>query len=217
MTHGGAEPAAPTTRLYPIGRLDADSTGLLLMTNDGELTNRLLHPRYKVEKEYRVRFDGGPLSATERERFTRGLELDDGPTAPCHLTPTGPGECLVVLREGRKRQIKRMFTVLGRRVTDLHRVRFGPIRLRNLPPGQARPLAPDEMQALLAAAGLEPTETSSAAPSAPPGGRPAMSVSRTVRGPNGTPPEGRPLCRHGGRRETPASRAPRKPSAPPRK
>lgn len=149
-----AEPAAPTTRLYPIGRLDADSTGLLLMTNDGELTNRLLHPRYKVEKEYRVRFDGGPLSADERDRFSRGLELDDGLTAPCRITPSGPGECLVVLREGRKRQIKRMFTALGRRVTGLHRVRFGPVRLRNLPPGEARPLAPDEIQALRSAAGL---------------------------------------------------------------
>ncbi len=148
-------PPPAAARLYPIGRLDADSTGLLLMTNDGELTNRLLHPRYKVEKEYRVRFGGGALTAAELDRFAAGLTLDDGPTAPCRITPTGREECLVVLREGRKRQIKRMFAALGRQVTGLHRVRFGPIRLRNLPPGEARPLAPDEMRALLAAAGLD--------------------------------------------------------------
>ncbi|OQA08351.1 MAG: Ribosomal large subunit pseudouridine synthase B [bacterium ADurb.Bin374] len=143
-------------RLFPIGRLDLDSTGLLLMTDDGELANRLLHPRYKVEKGYRVEIRGTPLSADEQRRFTSGLELDDGLTAPCRLQASKqPGVYLVALREGRKRQIRRMFAVLGRDVTALHRISFGPITLGTLGPGATRLLTDAETKALRQAAGLE--------------------------------------------------------------
>ena len=136
------------TRLYPIGRLDLDSTGLLLATNDGELTNRLLHPRYKVEKEYRVRIAGDPLTDAECRTFAEGLELDDGPTAPCRIQRLSRQEYLVCLREGRKRQVKRMFQALDRKVLTLHRDRFGPIRLGSLKPGAWRPLTPEELREL---------------------------------------------------------------------
>lgn len=142
-------------RLFPIGRLDLDSTGLLLMTDDGELANRLLHPRYKVEKGYRVEIRGTPLSADEQRRFASGLDLDDGLTAPCRLQPSKqPGVYLVALREGRKRQIRRMFAALGREVTALHRISFGPITLGTLEPGATRPLTEAETKALRQAAGL---------------------------------------------------------------
>ncbi|MBP7633381.1 rRNA pseudouridine synthase [Candidatus Ozemobacteraceae bacterium] len=145
-----------TPRLFPIGRLDLDSTGLLLMTDDGELANRLLHPRYKVEKGYRVEIRGTPLSAEEQRRFISGLELDDGLTAPCRLKQLDkrPGVYLVALREGRKRQIRRMFAALGREVTSLHRISFGPITLGTLEPGATRPLTDAETKALRQAAGL---------------------------------------------------------------
>lgn len=142
-------------RLFPIGRLDLDTTGLLLMTDDGELANRLLHPRYKVEKEYQVTMNGAPLSSDERRRFESGIELDDGLTAPCNLKMLGRGSYLVILREGRKRQVRRMFAALDREVTALHRVRFGPIKLGDLKPGTTRALSAAEMKALRHAAGLE--------------------------------------------------------------
>jgi len=142
-------------RLFPIGRLDLDSSGLLLMTDDGELANRLLHPRYKVEKEYRVTMNGTPLSTDERRRFEAGLELDDGLTAPCLLKSLGSGSYLVTLREGRKRQIRRMFSALDRDVTALHRIRFGPIALGALAPGALRTLSAAEIKTLRHAAGFE--------------------------------------------------------------
>ena len=141
-------------RLYPIGRLDLDSTGLLLVTDFGELSNRLLHPRYKVEKEYLVTVSGPPLTPAESRRFTSGLALEDGLTAPCRLEPLGPGRYRVVLREGRKRQVKRMFEALDRRVLALHRDRFGPIRLGNLAVGRTRPLTSGELERLLSLTGL---------------------------------------------------------------
>lgn len=142
-------------RLFPIGRLDLDSTGLLLMTDDGELANRLLHPRYKVEKEYQVTVHGTPLSADERRRFESGIELEDGVTAPCSLKVLSGEACVVILREGRKRQIRRMFSALYRDVTALHRIRFGPIRLGDLQSGATRMLSAAEIQALRHAAGLD--------------------------------------------------------------
>lgn len=141
-------------RLYPVGRLDLDSTGLLLVTDFGELSNRLLHPRYKVEKEYLVEVAGPPLSADEFKRFTTGLVLEDGLTAPCRLDRLGGGRYRVVLREGRKRQVKRMFEALDRRVLTLHRDRFGPIRLGKLEFGKTRPLTTEELQRLLELTGL---------------------------------------------------------------
>jgi 23S rRNA pseudouridine2605 synthase len=130
-------------RLYPVGRLDADSTGLLLLTNDGELANRLTHPRYEVAKTYEVELRRPP-SEQDLRRLASGVELDDGPTAPAQVRRRGGREIEVVLREGRKRQVRRMVEAVGNEVVALRRVRIGPIALGDLPEGSSRPLAPDE-------------------------------------------------------------------------
>jgi 23S rRNA pseudouridine2605 synthase len=131
-------------RLYPVGRLDADSTGLLLLTNDGELANRLTHPRYEVAKAYRVELERPPSDADLR-RLATGVELEDGPTAPAEVSRLGEREIEVVLREGRNRQVRRMAEAIGNRVMALRRVRFGPIELGALPGGGARRLGEDEV------------------------------------------------------------------------
>lgn len=142
-------------RLYPIGRLDRDSTGLLLITDHGELTNRLLHPSYKVEKEYIVSLCDSSLTAAECSQFRSGVELDDGKTAPCELRQLKePHTYSVIIREGKKRQIRRMFASFGRQVKTLHRIRFGPLHLGDLRPGEIRLLSDKEKSALLKAAGL---------------------------------------------------------------
>lgn len=141
-------------RLFPVGRLDLDTTGLLLLTDDGDLAHRLLHPSHEVEKEYEARIDA-PLDAPALERLRRGLVLDDGPTAPCRAEQE-VGGCVVVrlvLHEGRKRQVRRMLAAVGRPVRELHRVRVGPLGLGDLPAGAIRPLTGEERQALEAAAG----------------------------------------------------------------
>lgn len=146
----------PGRRLYPVGRLDYDSTGLLIITNHGELTNRLLHPSFKVDKEYIVTISGGNLSPAEAAQFAHGLELDDGLTSPCQLEKLPePGTYSVTIREGRKRQVRRMFACLGRKVESLHRVRFGPLLIGNLKAGELRELRPEEKAALLKTAGLQ--------------------------------------------------------------
>lgn len=126
-------------RLYPVGRLDADSTGLLLLTNDGELANRLTHPRYGVAKAYRVEL-GRPPSDAEVRRLASGVELEDGPTTPAEVRRLGAREVEIVLREGRNRQVRRMAEAIGNRVVALCRVRFGPVALGSLAEGQARKL-----------------------------------------------------------------------------
>jgi pseudouridine synthase len=142
-------------RLYPVGRLDMNSTGLLLITDNGELTNRLLHPSFKVEKEYIVKIQGATLNREEKTRFRQGVELDDGKTAPCKLIQhKDPQIFSVILKEGKKRQIRRMFEKFRRKVVQLHRIRFGPIKLGNIKPGEMRPLTNAEKKALLQAAGL---------------------------------------------------------------
>ena len=142
-------------RLYPVGRLDYDSTGLLIITDHGELTNRLLHPSYKVEKEYLVKITGAELSTAEFAMFTSGLQLDDGLTLPCQLKKLGEaGTYSVTIREGRKRQVRRMFSCLGHKVLSLHRIRFGPLSIGNLKPGELRELSREEKAALLKSAGL---------------------------------------------------------------
>jgi 23S rRNA pseudouridine2605 synthase len=141
-------------RLYPVGRLDADTTGLILLTNDGELAHRLTHPRYEVEKTYRARVWGGPVGDDALRRLRQGVELDDGRTAPARVRPLRPDGLELVLREGRKRQVKRMCEEVGHRVRRLERVGFGPLTLRGLPVGAARRLAPGEVAALRRAAGL---------------------------------------------------------------
>jgi 23S rRNA pseudouridine2605 synthase len=134
-------------RLYPVGRLDADSTGLLLLTNDGELANRLTHPRYEVSKAYRVELRRPPSQA-DLGRLASGVELDDGPTAPAGVRRLGERQVEIVLREGRNRQVRRMAEAVGNEVVALRRVRFGPVELGDLPEGRARRLADDEIASL---------------------------------------------------------------------
>lgn len=142
-------------RLYPVGRLDYDSTGLLIITDHGELTNRLLHPSFKVDKEYLVKISGRPLTSIETEMFTSGLKLDDGMTSPCRLEYHPESNAYsVTIREGRKRQVRRMFACLGHSVISLHRVRFGPLKIGSLKPGEIRELNAEERAALLTSAGL---------------------------------------------------------------
>jgi 23S rRNA pseudouridine2605 synthase len=134
-------------RLYPVGRLDVDSTGLLLLTNDGALANRLTHPRYEVSKAYRVRLRRPPAEA-DLGRLASGVQLDDGPTAPAEVRRLGEREIEVVLREGRNRQVRRMAEAIGNDVVALRRVRFGPIELGGLSGGKARRLSDDELKVL---------------------------------------------------------------------
>jgi 23S rRNA pseudouridine2605 synthase len=148
----GDRPAVVTlvnskARLYPVGRLDADSTGLLLLTNDGELANRLTHPRYEVPKAYRVELRRPP-SESDLRRLARGVELEDGMTAPAKVRHLGEREVEIVLCEGRNRQVRRMAEAVGNRVVSLRRVRFGPIALGQLTEGEARRLTPDEVESL---------------------------------------------------------------------
>ena len=134
-------------RLYPVGRLDADSTGLILLTNEGELANRLTHPRYGVPKTYRVEL-AKPPAERDLERLRRGVRLEDGPTAPAEVGRRGAGEIEVTIREGRKRQVRRMIEALGNEVVALQRIRIGSLELGELAPGASRRLDDDEVQAL---------------------------------------------------------------------
>ena len=139
-------------RLYPVGRLDADSTGLLLLTNDGELANRLTHPRYEVAKTYVVRL-ATPIGARELARLREGLELEDGPTAPTRVRKRGEREIEIELREGRNRQVRRMVEAVGNRVLGLRRVGFGSLRLGTLAEGASRQLGKGEIARLWKDAG----------------------------------------------------------------
>ncbi len=139
-------------RLYPVGRLDADSTGLLLLTNDGALANHLTHPRYEVAKTYRARLEHPPRPA-ELTRLREGLELEDGPTAPAEVRQVGDREIEVVLREGRNRQVRRMLDAVGNPVVALQRIGFGPLRLGGLKEGKARRLSGAEVEELRRAGG----------------------------------------------------------------
>jgi 23S rRNA pseudouridine2605 synthase len=134
-------------RLYPVGRLDADSTGLILLTNDGELANRLTHPRYGVPKTYRVRL-ARPPSDGDLERLRKGVRLEDGPTAPAEVERRGERQIEVTIREGRKRQVRRMAEAVGNRAESLTRIRIGSLELGELPRGAARLLEPGEIDAL---------------------------------------------------------------------
>jgi 23S rRNA pseudouridine2605 synthase len=134
-------------RLYPVGRLDADSTGLLLLTNDGELANRLTHPRYEIPKTYRVRLRA-PISDRDLDRLRKGVELEDGPTAPAQARRLDKREVEIVLREGRNRQVRRMLEAVGNEVVALRRVRFGPLPLGDLKEGGTRRLSEEEIAEL---------------------------------------------------------------------
>jgi len=137
-------------RLYPVGRLDADSTGLLLLTNDGALANRLTHPRYEVPKTYRARL-AQPARERELARLREGVELEDGPTAPAQVRKLGDREIEIVIREGRNRQVRRMVEAVDNRVVALRRIGFGPLRLGELAEGRARRLSEAEVKRLRAA------------------------------------------------------------------
>lgn len=134
-------------RLYPVGRLDADSTGLILLTNDGELANRLMHPRYGVQKSYRFATPS-PLSESVLRRLREGVLLDDGPTAPAKVRRLTPRSYEMTIGEGRNRQVRRMLEAVGSRVISLERVAFGPLRLEGLEPGAHRRLSAAEIERL---------------------------------------------------------------------
>ncbi len=134
-------------RLYPVGRLDADSTGLILLTNDGELANRLTHPRYEVPKTYAVTLAKAPAER-DLERLRRGVKLEDGPTAPAEVDRRGKLEIEVTIREGRKRQVRRMAEAVGNQVASLKRIRIGSLPLGDLPEGSSRRLSDAEVRAL---------------------------------------------------------------------
>lgn len=135
-------PAEP--RVFPVGRLDRDTEGLLLLTNDGELAHRLTHPSHGIEKEYLAWVDGTPSRGALR-RLRDGVELDDGPTAPARATLVAPGLVRLTIHEGRNRQVRRMCEAIGHPVKRLVRTRIGPLADRRLAPGTWRPLTADEV------------------------------------------------------------------------
>jgi 23S rRNA pseudouridine2605 synthase len=143
-----------TARLFPVGRLDRDTTGLLLMTNDGELSFQLTHPSFGVDKKYRVRVTG-VVTDESAKRLEKGVQLEEGMTAPCvvRIEERLPRETVltVILNEGKKRQIRRIFQQIGHKVLELERYQYGPLTLGQLKPGQKRVLRPEEIKALKAA------------------------------------------------------------------
>jgi 23S rRNA pseudouridine2605 synthase len=140
-------------RLYPVGRLDADSTGLMLLTNDGALAERLTHPRYEVEKVYRAEIRPPRISERDLRRLREGVELDDGVTAPADVRLIEPGVVEIRIHEGRNRQVRRMLEAVGHRVVKLRRTAFGPLRLERLAEGGSRRLTAAEVERLRKAAG----------------------------------------------------------------
>jgi 23S rRNA pseudouridine2605 synthase len=139
-------------RLYPVGRLDADTTGLILLTNDGELANVLTHPSFEVDKAYRATVEPAPVSEAALRALRDGVELDDGRTAPASARQVEPGVLELTIHQGRKRQVRRMCEAVGHRVTSLERIAFGPLRLDKLPEGEFRRLTPAEVERLRKAA-----------------------------------------------------------------
>jgi 23S rRNA pseudouridine2605 synthase len=155
-THGRrtvTELVPSSQRLYPVGRLDADTTGLILLTNDGELAERLTHPRYGVEKVYRAQVLPSPVAERALRRLREGVDLEDGRTSPARARQLRPGVVELTIREGRNRQVRRMCEVVGHRVVALERVAFGALRLDGLPPGQSRRLGAAEVERLRQAPG----------------------------------------------------------------
>jgi len=138
-------------RVYPVGRLDYETEGLLLLTNDGELAYRLTHPSYKVPKTYRVKVQGNP-SRTALQRLRNGVKLEDGMTQKALVKVLQPGKdstlLEITIREGRNRQIRRMCQAVGHPVLALRRIRFGPLQLGSLSPGQYRALTKEEIISL---------------------------------------------------------------------
>lgn len=134
-------------RVVPVGRLDADTTGALLLTNDGPLAHRLMHPRYEVDKVYEAEVEGKP-SDEALARLTEGVELDDGRTAPADVRGLAPSLVELTIHEGRKHQVKRMLQAVGHPVRRLHRKVYAGLTLDGLAPGEWRELTPDEVKRL---------------------------------------------------------------------
>jgi 23S rRNA pseudouridine2605 synthase len=134
-------------RVVPVGRLDADTTGALLLTNDGSLAHRLAHPRYEVDKVYEVEVEGQPKSDALRA-LVEGVELDDGLTAPAEVRRLSPSRIELTLHEGRKHQVKRMCEAVGHPVRRLHRSRYANLTLDGLAPGEWRELTDAEVETL---------------------------------------------------------------------
>jgi 23S rRNA pseudouridine2605 synthase len=166
--------AFPNLRLFPVGRLDFDAEGLILLTNDGDLAQRLAHPSHEVPRTYWVKVKGKP-EKEEMERLRRGIRLEDGVTAPCTVQPLRETEGNIwvemVLHEGRNRQVKRMWEKLGYPVLKLKRVGFGGLKLGDLQPGEYRVLRPEEVRKLKGRA----VSAAAHPPSAP---RPAAKITR---------------------------------------
>jgi 23S rRNA pseudouridine2605 synthase len=135
-------------RLYPVGRLDADTSGLILLTNDGELANRLTHPRFEVPKTYRAKLAGPPVADEALSALRRGVELEDGPTAPARVRRLRGHMIELTIHEGRNRQVRRMCEAVGHPVLELQRTGFGPLRLDGLREGAHRRLGAAEVERL---------------------------------------------------------------------
>lgn len=135
-------------RLYPVGRLDADSTGLILLTNDGELAHRLTHPSFEVPKTYRATVARGPVADRALRQLREGVELEDGLTAPARVRRLGRDVLEITIHEGRNRQVRRMCEAVGHPVAALERIAFGPLRLGKLSPGAHRRLSEEELRGL---------------------------------------------------------------------
>lgn len=140
-------------RVFPVGRLDLETEGLLLLTNDGDLAHVLTHPSFGVEKEYLVQVTGGAVSAGSLRALRDGVELDDGRTSPAKVSQPSPGLLRITIHEGRNRQVRRMCEAVGHEVSRLVRVRIGPISDRTLTPGSWRNLTPAEVRTLAEQAG----------------------------------------------------------------
>jgi len=150
-------------RVVPVGRLDVDTTGALLLTNDGQLAHRLAHPRYGVEKTYVAEVEGDP-DEDALQRLRDGVDLDDGRTAPALARRLGRGRIELVLHEGRKHQVKRMLAAVGHPVTRLHRSGYAGLSLEGLEPGECRELEPSEVERLRSSLRAQPPGSGDSVP-----------------------------------------------------
>ncbi len=147
----------PEPRVFAVGRLDRHTEGLLILTNDGALSQLLTHPSHGVAKEYVAEVEGGTPAPGALRSLRQGVQLDDGLTAPAEVGVLAPGVLRLVIHEGRNRQVRRMCKAIGHPVRRLVRTRIGPVRDPNLAPGQWRTLEPDEVRALAASASAGPS------------------------------------------------------------
>jgi 23S rRNA pseudouridine2605 synthase len=146
-------------RLYPVGRLDADTTGLILLTDDGDLAHHLTHPSFEVPRTYVATVRHPPVTDKDLRALRQGVELEDGMTAPARVRRRGHNELELTIHEGRKRQVRRMLDAVGHPVATLKRIRFGTLELGTLAPGEARRLSDAEVEQLRRAASGAATQT----------------------------------------------------------